>query len=696
MFNLHAPEFLVAVGNNSQQMTKDKNADLSIVCFGFAIALCVGILYPSTSSAQTDTAKSKQLNEVQINAQRFNLLLKSPTPMQVLGGADLSRINSLSVADAVRYFSGVQLKDYGAIGGLKTINVRSMGTNHTNIFYNGIQLGNAQNGQVDLGKYSLDNLEEISLYSGQKSASLLPASSYAAASSIYLKTKIPIFKNGERFHLNSGFRSGSFGLVNPSLLYQQKISDSLSLTISSEWLHANGRYNFRYTNGSYDTTAVRNNGDVDRLRMEASIFGNFPQNGRWNAQIYAFNSERGLPGATISNKFDYQQRAWDENIFVQGSVQQELTSKLSFLVNAKLSYDYTRFLDPEYISVKGFLDNRFHERDAYISAAANYKLTKGVDLNFASDYQFQDLKANIYRFAYPTRETYLNVLAAKFNNTNFSIETNLLSTTLNDKVELYTSAGHKQVFSPSMLFSWKPFTQSNLRFRGFYKDIFRMPTFNDLYYTFVGNTLLNPEYTEQYDLGFTFAKMMENKCLRYFEVQADVYYNQIKDKIIAQPGANLMRWIMYNVGKVEIKGLDVNMKSSFLIQKDITVTTSVAYTFQQAIDVTRRTDDNYRDQIPYAPKHSGSFLTKIDYRNWKLNYSFIYTGSRYNQKANIIYNYMEPWYTHDAAIGYQFRRKMSAFDINVELNNLLNQYYDVIPNFPMPGRNFRLSLKYSI
>ena len=126
------------------------------------------------------------------------------------------------------------------------------------------------------------------------------------------------------------------------------------------------------------------------------------------------------------------------------------------------------------------------------------------------------------------------------------------------------------------------------------------------------------------------------------------------------------------------------------------VGTSINYTYQQALDVTSVNDDSYKHQIPYIPKHSGSFLTKMDYKNWKLNYSFIYTGARYNQKANIIYNYMEPWYTHDAAIGYQFKLAKSSLSLNAEVNNLLNQYYDVIPNFPMPGRNYRFTLNFKI
>ena len=50
-------------------------------------------------------------------------------PAQTLKEEELQRLNSFSVADAIRYFSGVQLKDYGGVGGLKTVNIRSMGTN---------------------------------------------------------------------------------------------------------------------------------------------------------------------------------------------------------------------------------------------------------------------------------------------------------------------------------------------------------------------------------------------------------------------------------------------------------------------------------------------------------------------------------------------------------------------------------------
>ncbi|WP_131537951.1 TonB-dependent receptor plug domain-containing protein [Pedobacter nototheniae] len=659
--------------------------------------LWTGISLPFISSGQTTDSLKKvnQLKEVQIREYRLTEQSKSPTPVQILSGNDLKRLNSLSVADAIRYFSGVQLKDYGGIGGLKTINVRSMGSNHTAVFYDGIQFNNAQNGQVDLGKFSIDNLEEISLYSGQKPELLLPARAYASASSIYLKTKTPVFSDGQNRAATFSLKGGSFGVINPVVQYQYKINNNLSASFNTEFLNANGKYKFRYTNGVYDTTAVRSNGDVERFRFQAGLFGKL-KNGEWHAQAYTFISEQGLPGAAISNRFDYPQRSWDRNTFVQGSLEQHLNEKISILVSAKYAYDYMRFVDPEYVTINGFLENRFIEQEAYLSLSAKYKLNKILDLALASDYQYQTLNANLYRFAYPTRNTFLNVLSSSLNLKRFNLQANILSTTVSDLVKEYNSGGNKQVFSPTVLFSWQLFEEEQFRLRGFYKDIFRMPTFNDLYYTFIGNTLLKPEYTKQYDLGLTYFKSFKNTRTLFVDIQADAYYNNVRDKIIAQPGANLIRWIMYNIGKVDIRGIELNAKAAFLITPDLILNTGINYTFQKAIDVTDANDDSYRNQIPYIPKNSGSFLTKLDYKDWHLNYSFIYTGFRYNQKANIIYNYMQPWYTHDVAFGYSFKMKKGILNANAEVNNLLNQYYDLIPNFPLPGRNYRFTLSYSI
>ena len=64
---------------------------------------------------------------------------------------------------------------YPGVGGLKTVNVRSLGSEHVGIFLDGVQVDNAQNMQVDLGRFSTDGLAMVSLYNGQKTKRLLLA-----------------------------------------------------------------------------------------------------------------------------------------------------------------------------------------------------------------------------------------------------------------------------------------------------------------------------------------------------------------------------------------------------------------------------------------------------------------------------------------------------------------------------------------
>ena len=176
-----------------------------------------------------------------------SLKKKEIIPVQVLAGETLKKLNVYSVADAVRYFSGVQVKDYGGIGGLKTVNVRSMGSHHVGVFYDGVELGNAQNGVIDLGRFSLENMEAISMYNGQKSSIFQSAKDYASASAIYMTSRRPTFKNGKKNNLNIGFKFGSFDTYTPSFLWERKLNDHVKLSLSAEYMRTSGRYRFSYS-----------------------------------------------------------------------------------------------------------------------------------------------------------------------------------------------------------------------------------------------------------------------------------------------------------------------------------------------------------------------------------------------------------------------------------------------------------------
>ncbi len=660
-----------------------------LLCFFIAET---AVVTPLLANTETDSIKVRSLDEVVIAASKTRFSAVSPMPLQSLSGEQLKSLNSFSVADAIRYFSGVQLKDYGGIGGLKTVNVRSLGSAHTAVFYDGLQLGNAQNGQVDLGKFSMENIEEIQLYNGQKSSIFQPAKGFFASNSLYLKSKTPQLDSSKRCYAQGGVKTGSFGLFDMSVLWQQRLSKTLSYSANAELCHANGRYNYRYTNGTYDTAAVRQNGDVRALRVETALFGKL-RKGQWNVKMYYYNSRRGLPGAIVANRYSHFQRQWDRNFFVQGSLQKAFGKRYELMANVKFSSDYTRYVDPEYITLYGALDNRYRQYTYYLSVVQQEQLTPWCGISLATDMEINTLDANLYRFPYPVRYTFLGVLSTHINFPRFDMQASLLACAIDEQVQHFQPGGNRQLLCPVVSASFQPFATPSFRIRAFYKETFRMPTFNDLYYTFIGNSSLRPEYTAQYDAGATWT-LLPAGILSRFSIQADGYYNRVKDKIVAMPSSNLFRWTMMNLGEVEIKGVETNLAAELKILRTLWLNIGLSYTYQKTMDITPKST-TYGDRIPYAPVHSGSLTAALTWEKWQVNYSFIYTGERYCLPANIPQNYVQPWYTSDLALNWQAKWKKSAFKITSEVNNLFNQYYDVVFNFPMPGRNFRIGVSVS-
>ena len=665
-----------------------------ILCLILSLFTTVPAISQSRVRHQTSLSDTLlKLKEVTIYSNRMQ---KKMSPVQILSGKELEKLNVYSVADALRYFSGVQIKDYGGTGGLKTVNIRSMGSHHVGVFYDGIELGNAQNGVVDLGRFSLDNMEVISLYNGQKSAIFQPAKDYSSASAIYMQTRKPLFKGEKKNNLNIGVKGGSFSTINPSLLWEHRFNERISSSISTEYMYTSGRYKFTYAKkDGYDTTAVRQNGDVRMLRLENAFFGKIPK-GEWKAKAYLYNSERGYPGAAVREepgKFRHQDRQWDTNLFVQGSFQNYFKPWYSLLANGKYAYDYLHYLsDPRLDVTTMYVDNYYRQQEIYASAAHLFTIYPWWSMSLSNDFQWNTLRADLIDFVYPTRNTILTSAATSFDFNRLMLQASLLYTHVDDNTRTKgANAGTKNKYTPSVIATWQPLPKLPLNVRAFYKKVFRMPTLNDLYYTFIGNKDLKPEYTTQYDVGITFSHTWNNHWLKSLDLQIDGYYSEVDDKIIAMPTSNQFRWTMINLGHVEIRGLDAAIRGEWGFGK-VELSTLFNYTYQKAQDFTDPTSEWYGGQIPYIPWHGGSIILNGSYQTWSCNYSFIYTGERYEAVANIPENYAQPWYTHDFSLSKTFQWGKTGIRVTAEINNIFNQQYEVVQCYPMPGTSFKIKL----
>lgn len=665
------------------------------------LALGVGAKAETTQKDSIQTIKG-----VEITAR---LTQREIVPAQSLKNADLQRLNSQSIADALRFFSGIQLKDYGGVGGIKTVDIRSMGTHHLGIFYDGIELGNAQNGQIDLGQFSLDNIDEISLYNGQKSAIFQPASDFGNAGSVYIRTRKPRFTDGKSYNVKLKAKYGSSDLVRLSALWEQRLSSAVSTSLNAEHLTSSGKYKFNYRRVTpsgvvaYDTTAVRQNGDIRADRIDFNVNG-ILQRGYWNTKVYFYNSQRGIPGAIVNNVWRRGERQSDLNFFVQNRFQKDITDRFSTQWLAKYAFYRTHYVNKDTTQLPA--DNRFWQQEFYLSTSNAYEILPNWSISASYDFRWNKLNADTYRFVFPTRFSNMISLATAFEARFIRIQGSVLASFIHDKLHPTTRLmpGMKATdnitkFTPALFIDFPIIDKATngastkLSVRTFAKRSFRMPTFNDLYYTDLGNSNLKPENATQYDLGVVFNKQYNGHLLKNVQFQADGYYNTIHDKIIAYPKGQQFRWTMLNLGRVHITGIDVMGAIALQPINDLVVTARLQYTYQDARDVTNASDVFYKDQIPYIPYNSGSAIVNLAYHNWTLNYSFIYSGKRYNQQENIPNNYMQPWYTSDVSLQYDFKAFGTKCRAMLEVNNILNQKYDVILNYPMPGINGLVGLQ---
>jgi outer membrane receptor for Fe3+-dicitrate len=664
-----------------------------LLFFKRVIIVCSVALSATPLGAQlVDTAAWHKLPPVVVVEKARPSVIREGAPLQRLGRAAIEGLGMQHLPEAVKRFPGVTVHDYGGIGGLKTVSVRSLGAKHTAVSYDGIVLADAQSGQVDIGRFSLDNVESVSLSIGQGDNIFQPARMYASAGALQIQTGEPVFASGRNSRVEGKLKGGSFGYFNPSLHYGQKAGRLFSFSTHAEWLSAAGDYPFTLTNGSIITQEVRRNSDVQSLRLEGNLYGYLPGGGKLRAKLYAYNSGRGLPGSVILYSHRGEDRLKDDNFFAQAGYEQPLSSKFVLQAHAKYNYSFSFYSSPDDNYAQGIREDKNTQQEYYGSAGLLFAPHKYVSASLASDISHTSLANNFMNSPLPERLASLTALATQFKSPRLTATFSLLATYMKDEVKHGTRPADKERLSPALSFSYRPFALSAFRLRVSYKDIFRVPTFTDLYYLRMGNTKLKPEKASQYNVGLTWQSGEAKGILGHVSLTADGYYNKVADKIVAFP--TLYVWRMMNMGEVEVKGADIHLAAGLAVpnNKKYSLQLTATYSLQEAIDVTNPGSKNYRHQIPYTPRHSGTASAMFTNPWVNAGYLVTVTGERYVLPQNIAQNRMAGYAEHSLSVNKSFRVKAILLRLQGEALNLGGANYDIIQYYPMPGRSFRLSM----
>lgn len=629
--------------------------------------------------AQSDDGV-RQLDTLVVSGSRVSRI-ESSAPRQMLSANEIERLGVTNVGDAMKHLSGVTVKDYGGIGGLKTVSIRGMGAQHTAVFYDGVAVGDCQNGQVDLGRFSTDNLSGLQLLIGEGDDIYRSARMLASAGSVSLETAMP-----QKRTFKASARAASFDSYQTNIYYADRIGKESKASLFVDYTNADGCYRFDIDGAGGGITGRRINSDIESIRAEANIHWHKASH-TLRAKIYGFCSERGVPGAIIVDNPLSSERLLSRNMFGQMLYEYVASPELRMKASFKQNYTYDRNCLPGTVGTAS--EHTFEQHESDLSYTLKWQPAEKLSFVLAEELVYNTLSTsnrhNVMS-ANPNRLTVLSAVSLRYSSNLFCLTGSLLHSYANEWSSKGEVAPSRSRLSPSLALSFYPIGRS-LCLRASYRDIFRLPTFNDLYYRESGNFKLRPEKSRMLNIGaaYSFPQYSE---LQELTLTVDGYYGRVTDKIVAVPG--IFIWKMSNVDDVALSGVDANIRAKIGLRGSSNIELSAAYSYMHAVDDTKGSAVK-GEQIIYTPRHSGSCSAAVHTPLLDAGYSLLWSSERYRLAQNIPstrvdgYNDHSIWLSRDWTIG------TTTLSTRIEAMNLLDDNYEIIRYYPMPGRSFRIS-----
>ncbi|MCI9607738.1 MAG: TonB-dependent receptor [Muribaculaceae bacterium] len=615
-----------------------------------------------------------------------NKTVTAAAPLFRLSSSQLDRFGFTDMGQALKRLPGITLKDYGGAGGLKTVSVRGLGAAHTAVVYDGISLSECRNGEIDLGRFSPDNIDALSLAVGDNDDIFQPARLLASAATVFV-ANTPAFDDS--LHISGRLRAGSFGYVNPFAKLSKGWGGRYAANISADFARADNNYPFTLRNGNTSTTERRYNSKSAVTNVEANFAYARSASSRLTSKIYFYDSDRQLPGQVIYYNNDNREHLHEQNLFLQSTYRSVLSPTLSILANAKLGWDASRYSDYSGMYPGGELHQNYYQREAYASAALLWTPAKGWAFDYSADYAFNNLSSNLTTENHPYRHTFLQSLSARWKNNHFTFTARALNSIYRNGSRSGQHAKNATRLNPSASISYRPVADANLFVRLSYKSIFRMPTFNESYFFHYGSADLKPETTDQFNLGLTW-QCAPASWLTSLTLTADTYINNVKDKIVAVP-YNLFVWRVVNLDKVRGHGVDISLNGDMTLSRKHSLLVAANYSYQRMEP--RTSPDLYGNQIPYIPRNSGG--ASLSYENPWVNISANISASscRYTTTQNTAETRIAGYAETGASLYRPFRLGRCSLEARIDVINIFNKQYQVIARYPMPGRSFRAGIK---
>ena len=562
-------------------------------------------------------------------------------------------------------------KSYGG-GGVSTISFRGTSASHTNVYWNGINLGSPTLGQLDFSSLvSNGGMGEIDIHYG---ASTLVDGSGSLGGSVQLRNGPDWYT---KKYVEIATDAGSFGRLNGSLNVSLKAKKFISQT-SVAYRRLNNDFTYQDNTIQGWPIDTQHNALQSNLSFVQQFYIPIRQNKKQYLSVrYLFtDNERQLPKTLISSQ---KNEELNDNL---QTVQLELVNKKQYLKNfvARSAYvrqnsEYNNFSDNIFSkTLSHSAQNNFRYKRAYSSGLV-YEIGANADWFIADTENYSELKVQ-------QRAGVFGQIKKRFKK---RITASLM---LREELNDFT-------FSPILpsIGLLKEFILSPSNYGGVRANIaqnYRYPTLNDLYWQNSGNPDLNPEIARMAEAGLYFKRDKEK---HKFSIDFAGFYSMIDNWIIWLPNGPF--WSPQNIKKVNNKGIEIETSAKVFATNDLTINykTNYSLTVSKTIESDQANDNSVDKQLIFVPQHIINGSLALVYNNFGLSYSQNYNGKFYVSSDNS--TYMPAYVIANVELAYTKPIKdkyITKFFLRA--NNLFNASYQVIPYRPMPGISFIAGAKF--
>ena len=569
-----------------------------------------------------------------------------------------------SISELLTSESIVQVNNEGGKGTTKSLSIRGLTSNHTNVRWNGLNINSLALGMYNFGGIPAGISNQLQLIKGNAISDI---NDVAIGGVVILSNKL----NWEKpLTFSLGGEVGSFGF-NAHKFTVSKSTNQWSFDVN--WTFQKALNNFSYINHKKIGTPRETQDNADFLNKNI---------------VFSTGWRSKSKNIVITNHtWVGERRIETPKTYTDGlpSTAHSIDSTIKSITNLKT------MLGKVYIKASAGIN---HERYLYqdiTNGISTYYVLNNTHLNLTAKYQYND-----WNFRFLNEFQFQEALNNQYDNRK---KRDLMLNKLNasrefkeSQIKLFSTIAYNKVFASNLSIPVVSLGYikkiKKVEIKGGVGNHFRIASFNDSFWPQGGNENLEPELGWNAEQSIKMKLKFKNMDWLFF---TEAYYSIIDNWIQWKPNGSF--WSAQNVKQVNARGAEFKSILNYTAGK-LKLGVQNQYAYTQTITLHSNSSNDLLSigkQVIYVPLHKSLNKLFVGFKGFKFSYAVNYFGLRHTTSDNMYSKALAPYLLHDLEILKKIDFKRKSMFTKASILNLFNNSYEGLGNRPMPGRAFYLT-----